>query len=142
MSKPFLYVIGGMSERVFKFSREDRKALEKEFCGTSDLPGLFEWVYKMVCPLNDKGEMTFTGGNWESQVAFIHAALKHADSKVITRSKVEGWCYDLVDNDKSIMEPVMVAVAAAWEQGLFGKKLNMRAEEEPGKENGGSETSS
>lgn len=138
MSKPFTYDIG-MQDRVFKFERSQRRELEKEFCGTKDLPGIFEWVYKMVCPLNEQGEMTFTGGNWEAQIAFIHAALKHAEPKLITRQKVESWCNELIDKDKSIMEPVVVAVSAAWEQGLFGKKLSMRAEEEPGKETGGSE---
>jgi hypothetical protein len=136
----------GNSDRVFEFVRGDRKALEKEFCGTSDFPGLFEWVYKKVFPLDENQKPTM-GGNYEAQVAFVHAAVKQhwkVKGKEVTRDMVEKCLDDISESeDDLVLKPVTVALAAAWEQGLFGRKLKMTVEDdEAPKEAGSSEVSS
>lgn len=127
MARVFEFELGGQS-RVFRFEKGARKALEREFCGTSEFPGLFAWVYKKVLPIDELNQPTLNG-HYESQIAFLHAALKHIGAR-ITRDKIEEWLEKLIEQDVDVRAPVLVAIAAAWEQGLFGRRIIMTSEED------------
>jgi hypothetical protein len=118
------------TERVLRYTLEDREELEKRFRHFG-LPGLKEIIYERIFPVkpnpahDNKLECT-GGGDLEAQRALIWMGIRHANPKLITEDKVKEWIrLAIQDEGRSMLELTAVCVRAVGQSGILGFKFGV-----------------
>jgi hypothetical protein len=118
--------IGG-GEKVLRYTRDDRKALEERFD-----KGLRELINDDVWPTQE-GVPT-GGGRMTAQVAIVHVGIRHC-GPAITESKVEKWLFeDLIKQGRNALEILATCVVAILESGVLGLRVEVPEAEPEGKD--------
>jgi hypothetical protein len=113
------------TERVLRYTLEDREELEKRFRHFG-LPGLREIIFERITPVRPNplrdGRLEFTGGgDLEAQRVLIWVGIRHNNPKRITEEAVKDWLRLAVQEEgRSMFELVTRAVHAVGRSGILG----------------------